>query len=178
MKLVVHDASILIDLALSETVDAWFACGIETWTTDLIYPLEIDRPVQRAELAAYVRAGKLQVRQLTEGDIDTLRLAQNSQQRGLSLGDLSVIMLVKELGPEAVLATGDRALRSVATRDSLKACGLLGLFDIMVKPLPGRTAALPSAVAVAKLKRLMSLPECRLPADKCEARIQQWMKGP
>ena len=177
MKLVVHDASILIDLALSETVDAWFTGGIETWTTDLIYPREIDRPVQRAELAAYVRAGKLQVRPLTEADIESLRVLQASHQRGLSLGDLSVIMLVKELGPEAVLATGDRALRSVATRDSLKACGLLGLFDLMVKPPHGRAPALPAVVAVAKLRRLMAMPECRLPADKCEARIQQWLKG-
>lgn len=177
MKLVVHDASILIDLALSETVDAWFATGIETWTTDLIYPLEIDRPIQRAELEGYVRAGKLKLRKLMDADIEKLRQLKTKERAGLSMGDLSVLMFARELGSDATLATGDRALRAVATRDGVNACGLLGLFDLMVKPPVPHAPALPVDVAIAKLRRLMSLPECRLPSDRCEARMRSWVAG-
>jgi len=99
MKLVVHDASILIDLALSETVDAWFASGIETWTTDLIFPNEIDRLDQRAVLDGYVQAGKLLIRVVTPDEIVQLGQVRS----GLTIPDRSAIMLVKELGAGASL---------------------------------------------------------------------------
>lgn len=172
MKLVVHDASILIDLALSETVDAWFAAGIETWTTNLIYPHEIDRPEQRAVLNGYVKAGMLRVRPVSVEEVEFLRQVRS----GLSIPDRSAILLVKELGQHAVLATGDRALRLAAQREKIDACGLLGLFDIMIRTHGGRPPALPIAVAIAKLERLLALPGCWLPPEKCRERIQGWKK--
>lgn len=176
MKLVVHDASILIDLALSETVDAWFAGGVETWTTDLIFPGEIDRPAQRDALHAYAKAGKLKVRKLSADDIEVLRLEKARRPGGLSIADHSAIMLVRELGKGAMLATGDRTLRTMADREKLPACGLLALFDIMIASQGGAPASLPVQVAVAKLRRLLKLPACRIPRDKCEERIALWEK--
>jgi hypothetical protein len=172
MKLVVHDASILIDLALSETVDAWFASGIETWTTNLIFPHEIDRPEQRAVLDGYVQAGKLLIRAVTAEEI-----AQLGQVRsGLTIPDRSAVMLVKELGDGARLATGDKAMRTAAEREKIAACGLLGLFDLMIVSQGGRPAALPIEVAIAKLERLLALPGCWLPPEKCREKIQDWRR--
>lgn len=172
MKLVVHDASILIDLALSETVDAWFASGIETWTTNLIYPHEIDRADQRAVLEGYVQAGKLLIRVVTANEVERL----GEVRSGLTIPDRSAIMLVKELGDGARLATGDKAMRAAAVREKVTACGLLGLFDLMITEQDGRAAALPVGVAIAKLERLLSLPGCWLPPEKCQEKIQAWRR--
>lgn len=172
MKLVVHDASILIDLAHSETVDAWFASGIETWTTNLIFPREIDRPEQRALLAGYVAAGKLHIHEVSAEEVVQLQAVRS----GLSLPDRSALLLVKQLGDGATLATGDRALRKAAERERIAACGLLGLFDLMIQPRNGLPAALPVSVAIAKLERLLQMPGCWLPADKCRERIAQWRR--
>ena len=172
MKLVVHDASILIDLALSETVDAWFASGIETWTTNLIFPNEIDRLDQRAVLDGYVQAGKLLIRAVTPDEIVQLGQVRS----GLTIPDRSAMMLVKELGAGASLATGDKAMRTVAAREKIMACGLLGLFDLMIAPQAGRPAALPVEVAIAKLERLLALPGCWLPPEKCQEKIHAWRR--
>ncbi len=174
MKLIVQDASILIDLTVSETVDAWFACGIETWTTNLIYPFEIDRTEQRAVLDAYVEAQKLRIHQMTPDQIESLKPAQAKLGRGLSLPDISVFLLAQEFGPNAVLATGDKALRSTADRERIKACGILGLFECMIESREGRPPVLPLPVAIQKLRAFMRNPSCRIPADKCEERIRSW----
>jgi hypothetical protein len=176
MKLVVHDASILIDLTLSEAVDAWFATGIETWTTDFIFPNEVKRPDQRARLEAYVAAGQLQIR-ATAGEADELNVMRLRLGRGLSLADVSALLLTQQFGTDAVLATGDGMLRRTAEREKIRACGILGLFDHMVTPPEGAArCALAPAVAAAKLQLLLDHPECRLPKAACLERIHRWKK--
>lgn len=161
---------LLIDLALSETVDAWFASGIETWTTNLIFPHEIDRLDQRTVLDGYVQAGKLLIRAVTPDEIVHLGQVRS----GLTIPDRSAIMLVKELGAGASLATGDKAMRTAAAREKITACGLLGLFDLMIASHEERPASLPVEVAIAKLERLLTLPGCWLPREKCQEKIQAW----
>lgn len=173
MKVVVHDASILIDLALSESVEAWFATGIETWTSDLIYPREVARPEQRQIFDAYAAAGGLRIA-TTSGDAEELVREQLRLGRGLSLADVSVFRLTRQLGAETVLATGDAMLRKVAERERIVACGILGLFEQMVTAQSGKPAILPYAVACQKVERLLAHPECRLPADKCALKIKEW----
>lgn len=174
MKVVVQDASILIDLVLSQTVDAWFATGVETWTTNLIYPLEIDQPEQRAILGPYVSAKKLQIREISDLEVEEILALRGSFSRGLSLADLSALFLTRELGAGTKLATGDRALRNAATHARLDACGILGLFEVMVEAASGRLAVLPYPVAADRLRQLLKHPECRLPRGECEARIRAW----
>ncbi|MEY2878097.1 MAG: hypothetical protein RLZZ15_477 [Verrucomicrobiota bacterium] len=176
MKFVVHDASILIDLALSKTVEAWFATGAETWTTNLIFPAEIVKPEQRALFSAYAEAKKLQIKELTPSEIEDLVRTRTRLSMGLSLADVSALSLTKSLGTDAVLATGDRLLRTTADREKVKACGILTLFDVMVEGTKDHPGVLPPSVAVEKLRSLMRLPECRLPADRCEEKIKGWGK--
>jgi hypothetical protein len=176
MKFVVHDASILIDLALSKTVEAWFATGVETWTTNLIYPYEISKPEQRALFDAYVAAKKLRIKNLTPNDLEEVVRERERLSRGLSLADVSALNLTKSLGADAVLATGDRLLRKTADKAKVTACGILRLFDVMVDGTKEHPAVLPPSVAIEKLRGLMQLPECRLPVDRCEAKIKAWGK--
>jgi predicted nucleic acid-binding protein len=177
MKVVVHDASILIDLALSKTVEAWFAGGIETWTTELIFPAEIGRPEQRALFDAYAVAGKLKIRKITPTELETLVAAQVGLGTGLSLADVSALTLARQLGEGSVLATGDRMLRKTADKEKINACGILGLFDVMVSCAEGRPAVLPFSVAIEKLRDLMQRPECRLPAERCAEKIKLWSQN-
>ena len=178
MKIIVHDASILIDLALSKTVEAWFAGGIETWTTNLIYPSEIGRPDQRALFDAYVAAKELKIRPVSAIEIDHLLRIRTKLSLGLSLADVSALTLAKTLGSTAILATGDRLLRATADKEKVKACGILGLFDLMVLSRPaGKPPVLPFPVAIKKLEDLIKLSECRLPADRCAEKIKLWAQN-
>jgi hypothetical protein len=86
MKFVVHDASILIDLALSKAVEAWFATGVETWTTNLIYPAEIVKPEQRTLFDAYASAKKLRIKDLTPPELEDLVRTRARLSMGLRLG--------------------------------------------------------------------------------------------
>jgi len=174
MKIVVHDASILIDLAICDAVEAWFATEVETWTSELIFPREIEDPAQRRRLEAYAGSGKLRVHQATE-PAESLVEERDRLHRGLSLADTSVLLLTRKLGHDAVLATGDALLRRMAEAEKIKACGILGLFDVMVKPPTGQAAVLPAAVAAAKLQSLLLHPECRLPREICQAKIKGWL---
>ncbi len=176
MKFVVHDASILIDLALSKTVEAWFATGVETWTTNLIYPAEIAKPEQRALFDAYASAKKLRIGDFTPHELENLVRTRARLSMGLSLADVSALSLTKTLGTDAILATGDRLLRKTADREKVKACGILKLFDVMVDGTNEYPAVLPPTVAITKLRGLMLLPECRLPTDRCDERIKAWGK--
>lgn len=176
MKFVVHDASILIDLALSKTVDAWFATGFETWTTNLIFPGEIVKPEHRVLFVAYASANKLRIKELTPTELEDAVRTRARLSMGLSLADVSALTLTRSLGPDAVLATGDRLLRATADREKITACGILRLFDVMVMGAKGRPGILPPTVAIEKLRGLMQLPECRLPADRCEEKLKAWAK--
>lgn len=176
MKFVVHDASILIDLALSKSVEAWFATGVETWTTNLIFPAEIAKPEQRLLFTAYASAKKLQIKELTPTELEDLVRTRVRLSMGLSLADVSALSLAKSLGTSAVLATGDRLLRATADRENIAACGILRLFDVMVNGTKDHAAILPPSVAIEKLQGLMRLPECRLPTDRCEEKFKAWGK--
>jgi rRNA maturation endonuclease Nob1 len=174
MKLIVHDTSILVDLALSRTAEAWFAAGVETWTTDLVYNLEVEDPEQRALFDPYLESGHLKIRRFNATETEELLRLASKAGRRLSLADISVFWLAHRLGPKAVLATGDKALRAFAQREEVMACGILGLFKHMVAGIGGRPQVLPKAVAIERLQLLMAHPDVRLPLDKCEELIRQW----
>ena len=123
-------------------------------------------------LDGYVQAGKLLIRAVTPDEIVQLGQVRS----GLTIPDRSAIMLVKELGAGASLATGDKAMRTAAAREKIVACGLLGLFDLMIASQEGRPAALPVEVAIVKLERLLALPGCWLPPEKCQEKIQAWRR--
>lgn len=86
-------------------------------------------------------------------------------------------MLARHFGAGAVLATGDRLLRTTADKEKIKACGILGLFDVMVEGVEGSAPVLPYPVAIEKLRALIQLPECRLPPARCAEKIKLWSQN-
>lgn len=165
MKLVVQDASVLIDLAAADLLEAWFSLGIETLTSSFVWR-EVNRRSQKARLRAFARDDRLEVVDMgAEVLSEIVRLKLDLPPR-LSLNDASVLHLAMDR--TAILLTGDRHLRIAAESRAVTVYGLPGLMDFMVEK-----EALPAATAITKLELLCRL-NPRLPKPECGTLITKW----
>ena len=161
MKIVIHDASVLIDLHRCGLLESWLAGGVEAHTSDLVM-LEMTQPMQ--ELAA---RGLLHVEHLDVSELVALREFQTRQPRSLSFEDCTVLSLAIEM--EAALLTADADLRKAAESASVEVHGLLWVLDELVAG-----AHLTPARAAAALQELLKNPRARLPKAECNARLERW----
>ncbi|MBM3878171.1 MAG: hypothetical protein FJ387_00365 [Verrucomicrobia bacterium] len=161
MKIVIHDASVLIDLHRCGLLKTWLAGGVEAHTSDLVM-LEMTQPVQ--ELAT---RGLLQVEHLDVSGLLALREFQARQPRSLSFEDCSVLSLAVRM--EAALLTGDADLRQAAEAENVEVHGLLWVLDELVA-----SAHLTPWRAAAALQELLKNLRARLPISECEARLERW----
>ena len=83
-----------------------------------------------------------------------------------SIPDCSVWFYAKKV--DGRILTGDRKLRLVAERDSVRVSGILYIFDRMVE-----NGVLVANVAAEKLDALMKK-NGRLPKEECEMRLEKW----
>jgi predicted nucleic acid-binding protein len=165
MKVVVQDASVLIDLAAADLLGAWFSLGIETLTTSFVWR-EVNRRAQKAKLRAFARGKRIQVVDMgTEVLSEIVRLKMDLPAK-LSLNDASVLHLAVER--TAVLLTGDRNLRTSAEAREVTVYGLPALMDYMVQE-----EALSAATAITKLELLCRL-NPRLQKRECEPLLTKW----
>jgi predicted nucleic acid-binding protein len=165
MKVVVQDASVLIDLAAADLLAAWFSLGIETLTTSLVWR-EVNRRSQKAKIRKFSRDERIQVVGMgTEVLSDILRLKLDLPPQ-LSLNDVSVLHLA--MARAAVLLTGDRNLRSAAEARAVTVCSLPALLEYLVQE-----KALTTSTAATKLELLCRL-NPRLPKKECESLLAKW----
>lgn len=162
MKIVVQDASVLIDLAVGDCLTAWFATGIETHTTRPVL-LEVEQDVR-----SFVDARQLRVFDFEGSELLQLLEVQSRQSARLSFEDCSVFYLAEML--EAILLTGDKLLRASAVASNREVHGTLWILDMLVE----RKTLTPSA-AVAALVRIAEK-NTRLPKPECEERLKRWQK--
>ena len=165
MKLVVQDASVLIDLAAADLQEAWFSLGIETLTSSFVWR-EVNRRSQKAKLRPFARDGRIQVVDMGAEVLAQIVLLKMDLPPKLSLNDASVLHLAVER--TAVLLTGDRNLRAAAESRAVTVYGLPALMDYMVQE-----KALTAASAITKLELLCRL-NPRLPKKECEVLIAKW----
>ena len=90
--------------------------------------------------------------------------------RGLSLVDAFALALAKHL--DAILLTGDGALRALAAREAADCHGLLWLFDAMEEEGVLSRRSLQTA-----LERVTAHPRCRLPREEVRKRLQRYERG-
>jgi len=165
MKIVVQDASVLIDLAAADLLEAWFSLGIETLTSSFVWR-EVNRRSQKAKLRAFARDERIQVVPMgAEVLSEVVRLKMDLPPK-LSLNDASVLHLAVER--TATLLTGDRNLRTAAEARAVTVYGLPALMDYMVQE-----EALPAATAITKLELLCQL-NPRLSKQECGALTAKW----
>jgi predicted nucleic acid-binding protein len=165
MKVVVQDASVLIDLGTAELLDAWFSLGIETLTTSLVWR-EVNRRSQKARMRQFARDERLQIVPVgAEAMSEVLRLKMDLP-RQVTINDASTLHLA--LARKAILLTGDQNLRSAAAARAVPVHGVLWLLDHLV-----REQALSARAAAKKLELLRRL-NPRLPKGDCAALLAKW----
>jgi len=168
VKIVIQDASVLIDLADADLLDAWFGLGFDLRTTSLVLR-EISRKNQKIKLQPYVANGQLQIESSSGEVLAEIAKLHATLSTRLSIEDVSALHFADKL--HSVLLTGDRRLRLHAEERGIETHGLLWVFDMLV----ARGALLPGAAA-DHLEKLLERGTSRLPLHECELRIRRWRR--
>lgn len=168
MKIVIQDASVLIDMADCDLLAAWFALGFDLRTTSLIYH-EVTRKNQKLKLHRYMDNGQLGIVPASGEVLTEIATFMTTLSTRLTIQDASALYFASKLG--CILLTGDRLLREYAKAHDVETHGLLWVFDTLV----ARGALLP-AVAADRLEKLMERGTSRQPQNECELRIRRWRR--
>lgn len=166
-RIVISDANILFDLMSVDLLTPFFDLPWEVHTTDLVLA-EITNPEQLASIEKFQKERKLNVVVFELSEMFKISALFKSCGNNASMPDCSVWYYAKKV--DGRLLTGDRKLRSVAEKDSVRVSGILYIFDRMVE-----NYVLPCALAAEKLESLMKK-NGRLPKEECESRIENWLK--
>ena len=159
MKLLIHDANILIDLIKTESVRQFFSLEYEMITTNAV--LQELRADQRCELDAVINGRKLVIRQIKEKE-DNFIIQLVEKNPALSFPDCTVLFVADDM--KATLLTGDQKLRSCAEGRGITVSGIFWAFDEMLKKKKLTRAEYKEKLAVLKQVNRW------LPADEFEKR--------
>lgn len=163
-RLAVQDANVLIDLWDIGLLELVFDLKLEIHTTDLVVS-EIQQEAQARALQALIAEGKLRVHSFTPKELAEL-VTFRAVHSSLSLEDCSAWRIADQL--QAILLTGDSALRRKAAAAGLEVHGSLWLLDELVSQslidFPGACGAL----------RALMKKNLRLPLAACKEREAKW----
>lgn len=167
MRIAVQDANVFIDLELAGLFDLWFQLGVETHTTDLIKSELEDG--DHEQTLTYFESGQIKEHGLSFEELVQVSALEQDVGSKAKFNDCSVLFLAVKL--DAMLISGDKALRKAGCARQVEVHGTLWIIDQLVagKIITGEIAA-------AKLKLLMSLKRY-LPAEECHIRLRKWQKS-
>lgn len=168
MTIVVHDASILIDLVACDLAESWFGLGFTMITTSLVWR-EVNRRHQKARLRTFVDRGGLTVEAVSAETIADILMLYAELPRGVTVEDASVLHLSAKL--KAILLSSDGLLRRCGSELGVEVHGILWVLDTLVlrKLITGDTAA-------DRLERLLKDGTSWLPEQECRARLKKWRR--
>ena len=164
MRILIHDASVLIDLIAVDILETALALPYEMETTDFV-SREILRRGQENVLARMVTTRKLKVIRSTKEEISGIA-ELNNLNPALSFADCSVLFHAVVKG--AVVLSGDARLRRIAKERSLSVHGTLWILSELVD-----NGLLVRAEATQILERLMKI-NPRLPLSECRELLALW----
>ncbi len=164
MKVAVKDANVLIDLEIAGLLDLWFQLGHQTITTDLVIgQLKTGR---HREALSHVSNRNIEVHKCS-GEFLTRAFELMTQiGSGPDIADCSVLLLAIDL--DAMLLTGDKPLRKVATKRQVETHGTLWILDQLVT-----AKLLNKPTAAAKLDHLIEQ-DSHYPMNECQSRLRKW----
>lgn len=164
MRLLIHDANVLIDLLDIGLLDEAMGIPCVMETTDFVQH-EIVDPKQAQALCSCIEGGRLAVISSSTEQMNKIGEMQSTCPQ-LTLADCSVVFHAKDR--EGIVLSGDGRLRKEAARQCLEVHSTPWLLDLMVceKTLAPDTA-------ITKLERLMSVNR-RLPHRECLRLIETW----
>jgi predicted nucleic acid-binding protein len=167
MIMVVCDANILIDLLQVDLFNAflklkWKIC-VPPGVVDEVQEDNLDQLIQA------IRSKKTILPVFTPEDLFRIQEFK-ARYQPLSIEDCSCLFLAEN--PSAVLLTGERKLKTIATAShGLKAHGVLWIFERLIE-----RNIISRRKAHAKLTHLMTLNN-RLPKPECERLLKRWKKS-
>lgn len=167
MKIIIQDASVLIDMAECDLLEAWFGfgLGLDLRTTSYVWR-EISRKNQKNKLKRYVDDGRFGIEPVGAEALTEILQIRAGLSSLVALEDASALFFAGEL--KAILLTGDKRLREHAEKQGIETHGLIWVFDTLV----ARGALLPG-VAADRLEKLIA-GTSRLPSHECELRTRRW----
>ncbi len=166
MKVIVHDASVLIDLVAADVLEQWLGLGHETIVTSLVWR-EINRKSEKEQLQPYVEKGLLKIAHLPSEAISEVVVLRSDLSVDLSIEDVSALYVA--MSRKGILLTGEKKLRQDAEQRGVEVHGLLWVFDILIE-----RGKLLASIAADRLEHLAAKPTSRLPKDECSQRIKKW----
>jgi predicted nucleic acid-binding protein len=163
-KIAVQDANVLIDLEIAGLLDLWFQTGIETHTTDLIRAEQ--EKGGHAQAVACFKCGQVIEHGLSFEEIMAVSELEREVGSKAKFNDCSVLFLALKL--DAMLLSGDKALRKAGREKRIEVHGTLWIFDQLVE-----RQLITSRMAAAKLEHLRRQDRF-LPEAECEIRLNAW----
>lgn len=160
-RVVIHDASVLIDLAAGGLLADFAGLGWHSETTHFVLQEVQGDP----RLADWVTE-QLHVTVLSEMELIELRL---SASKGLSIADLSALYLARER--KGVLLTNDNKLRRAAGSAKVRYQGILGIMACLHQERICSGSRLDEALDA------MLAAGARLPPRDCELHREIWRRG-
>jgi predicted nucleic acid-binding protein len=165
MKVVVNDASVIIDLLYVGLIDEFFTLPYVFHVSDFTFH-EITRPDEE-RLAGFIDKGVLNLRKFTAQEIREI-LTIRLRFPGFSVSDSSCIWLSVDL--RAVLLTGEKKMRKVAEIYGIESHGTLWVFKEL-----GTGGLIDNRKASSRLARLLEI-NSRLPRAEVEKLIREWKR--
>ena len=164
MRLAVTDANIFIDLIKLDLMAHLFSIELEVITTAEV--LEELNDHQAEVLNGFHRDGLLFTHILT--DVQHKAVEALKIHSALSYTERTVIVLSELL--DAIVITGDGAMRKFCIARKLEVRGILWVFDCFLQ-----FQCISHAVAAEKMEGLMRINN-RLPVAECLERLGRWRK--
>ncbi len=163
-KVAVQDANILIDLELAGLFDLWFKTGIETHTTDLIRG-ELEKG-RHEQALGYFKSKHIREHHLDAAELAAIATLEKEVGNKASFNDCSVLYLARKI--DAMMLSGDKALRNAGKAREIEVHGTIWIFDILIEK-----GLLSQKVAATKLERLINK-DRHLPSAECSQRLNRW----
>lgn len=161
-RVIISDTCCLVDIRKANLLLALLKLPYEIVIPDILFEEELVRftLTEKQLLEKYVRLGELSGQQV----LDAQQLAKNYP--ALSLNDCFAFILAKYT-PNCILLTGDKALRQVASSQSIDVHGVLWAIDEMHTASTATVACLYQALLLFMKDSTVRLPKSDL---------QQWHK--
>jgi predicted nucleic acid-binding protein len=169
MTIVVHDASVLIDLLECELEENWCSLNLRLITTSFVWR-EINRRHQKTRLKTFVDRGALIIEPVGAETITEIFQLKTEMSPGVTVEDISVLLLSIRL--RAVLLSSDGLLRRQAESRGIEVHGILWMLETLIDH-----GSISPLTAADRLERLLERNVSWLPREECKRRLAQWRKA-
>lgn len=165
MRLLIHDANVLIDLIQVDLLESTLNLPFVMETTDLVVR-EILFVDQREVINSMIKRGKISVVDSSSDSIKAM-VALKQEVPALSMADCSVIC--HALTSSAIVLSGDGKLRNTAKAKLLTVYGTLWVLQALLAE--GVISPLQAVDKLTLLRRINT----RLPKNECERLLDEWV---